>query len=353
MATASGSDVRSAQTAAKNNLTQAQTEINALTSSWKGDSSTALIPKFSDKIDDYISGIEAGMESYASACDEYENYEELKEKKKELEDKIDKYAGLIKQMQDSTTPNPYAATSISSFVMLKKGAEKKLEKTEEKLKESKEKIKEYLSQSKKAVSSLIQAKPKAPKQAKTAAVNPFMIENNVNGVAGMYLGFDEKQIFQVLGKQQSGDSCGVYAMAYGWNILEGKNRVSSDSTASESAVKRAYNDGTSYCQWYNMSSKKYSSSKERLNAIWDEVVGKNKPVIAAVQGSSVNHYVCCVGVRKGAKKANLKPSDLIIVDSAAPNNMLCYYGQGWKNNFDGSHYGLQLITFNGDRKQTK
>lgn len=350
MANTSGANVRAGKMAVKNNLTSAKEEVSTLTSSWKGDSSTALIPKISNKIDEYIAGIESGMESYACACDEYEKYEKLKEKKKKQEEKIEKYTSLINQAKKHDTPYQYQ--TIATYQSIVSGAENKLEDIEKDIKESKEKIKEYLSQVSKAVSKFTKKAEEEPKQAKTAATNPFMIKGNVNGVPGIYLAFDEKQIRNVLGFQQSGDSCGVYAMAYGWNIMEGKNRVSGEP-ASESSVKQAYNDGTSYCQWYNLSNHSPSSTRERYNMIWDEVMVKHKPVIAATQGyAHGNHYVTVVGIKEGATKETLSQDDLIVLNSASGHgDILQMYDKG--RNFDGSSYNYQLLTFNGDRKQTK
>ena len=154
-----------------------------------------------------------------------------------------------------------------------------------------------------------------------------LVNKQLDGSEATYLSFDENAIFNQLGHQGSAQ-CGVYSMAYGWTILEGKSRIKGN--ASHQQVANAYNSGA-FCmsQWNNMNSFKCSSSKDRMNKIWDEVISKKKPCVVAVgSNTSENHYVLVTGVRAGARSGK---------------NILHYYDGG---NFNGSGYGLQMVTFN-------
>lgn len=161
----------------------------------------------------------------------------------------------------------------------------------------------------------------------------------------MILSYNEQLIKKVLGKQGS-QQCGVYAVAYGYTILEKKCRVSGNP-ASHQAVANKYNGGTfAMCQWGTMKVTSHSggSVKSRYKAIIAELK-KGKPVVVATKGSYANHYVCVIGVRDGKNENNVKDSDFYIIDPC--DNKIGYFGSTWAHGFNSSSYGLQYITFPG------
>lgn len=160
----------------------------------------------------------------------------------------------------------------------------------------------------------------------------------------MILKHNKSLIQNTLGKQGS-QQCGVYAVAYGYTILEGKCRVSGNP-ASHQSVANKYNSGHfAVCYWSSMgmSSKSASSVKDRYGKIITELK-KGKPVVVAVQGSSANHYVLVIGVKDGKTSSNVKESDFYIIDPA--DCKFGYFGSTWAHGFNKSSYGLQYCTFN-------
>lgn len=160
----------------------------------------------------------------------------------------------------------------------------------------------------------------------------------------MILNHNKSLIQKTLGKQGS-SQCGVYAVAYGFTILEGKCRCSG-SPASHQSVANKYNGGTyAVCYWSRMgvTSRSGSSVKDRYAKIITELK-KGKPVVVAVQGSSANHYVLVIGVRDGKNSSNVKESDFYIIDPA--DCKFGYFGSTWAHGFNKSSYGLQYCTFN-------
>ena len=183
------------------------------------------------------------------------------------------------------------------------------------------------------------------------ATGEFM-DGEVNGAMCQYLSFNPDLIFETLGSQGH-SQCGVYSCAYGYTVLTGKCRVSGHP-ASHQAVAREYNGGVfAVCQWGTMklSKQQYSSSSERLAAIWEEIVNKKKPVMVTVQGSGENHFVLCIGFKKEltGTPGHPDPSDIVILDPAmSGERILCTYGNGYKKNFDGSAYGKMVYRFPDD-----
>ena len=167
----------------------------------------------------------------------------------------------------------------------------------------------------------------------------------------MILEYKKSLIQKTLGKQGP-SQCGVYAIAYGWTILEKSCRVSGEP-ASHKAVAHKYNpDSFDLCYWANDGLETHTAStiKERYGAILNQLNNK-KPVIVAVGSSySGNHYVLVIGVKDGKTKDNVKPSDFYIIDPA--DARIDYYGKTWanKNDFNSSNYGLQYCTFNTNKK---
>lgn len=161
----------------------------------------------------------------------------------------------------------------------------------------------------------------------------------------MILTYNKNLIQKTLGKQGS-SQCGVYAVAYGFTILEGKCRVSG-SPASHQSVANKYNGGHfATCYWSTMgvASKSASSVKNRYGKILDELK-KGKPTVVATKGSTYNHYVLVIGVKDGKTADTVDPSDFYIIDPA--DNQIGYFGSTWAHGFNNSSYGLQYITFPG------
>lgn len=163
------------------------------------------------------------------------------------------------------------------------------------------------------------------------------------------LKFNKNLIQGTIGKQGSAQ-CGVYSVAYGFTILEGKCRASGHP-ASHQAIANKYNNGNfAVCYWGSMgvSTHMASSVKARYKAILEQLQ-KGKPVVAAVKGTGSNHYVCVIGYNNSKNANNIKGSDFYIIDPAQGD--VNYYGKtaftkGY-NNFNGSGYGLQYVTFPG------
>ena len=166
----------------------------------------------------------------------------------------------------------------------------------------------------------------------------------------MILKCDKTIIQKTLGKQGP-SQCGVYAIAYGWSMLEGSCRVSGNP-ASHKAVANKYNPNSfDECYWANdgLNSHEASSIKDRYGSIMAQLKNK-KPVIVAVGSSSGNHYVLVIGVKDGKTTDTVKPSDFYIIDPA--DAQIDYYGRTWadKNSFNSSSYGLQYCTFETNKQ---
>lgn len=160
----------------------------------------------------------------------------------------------------------------------------------------------------------------------------------------MILTHNKDLIKKTLGKQGS-SQCGVYAIAYGFTILEGKCRVSG-SPASHTSVANAYNPKAfAACYWSSdgLTSRTGSSVQGRYGKIIDEL-NKGRPVVVAVQGSSANHYILVIGVKDGKTASTVKDSDFYIIDPA--DCKFGYFGSTWAHGFNKSSYGLQYCTFN-------
>ena len=188
-------------------------------------------------------------------------------------------------------------------------AQESVDKYDSEMKQLKQQIENALS---KARSACKLAKAKSGGDASVNALKaPTMAGfelKNIDGVEAYCLPFNQKDI-DTLGTQKTRESCGVWATAYGYAVLDGKINVSSGDFSS---VCSAYNSNvhSNTAQWPGMNNCTASSSRERMNVIWDEVNNKHKPVVVATDGySASNHYVTVVGIRKGAEKASLKPTD--------------------------------------------
>ena len=154
------------------------------------------------------------------------------------------------------------------------------------------------------------------------------------------LNYNKNLIHKTLGAQGS-QQCGVYSVAYGWTILEGKCRVSG-KPASHQSVANKYNGGHfAMCHWGTMGCTSHTAgSITQRYSIYRKEINAGRPIVNAGKGSGSNQYVCVVGYRN---KGN-KPSDFYILDPA--DNKEGWFGSTWAPNMNGSGYGLQYVTFN-------
>ena len=85
-----------------------------------------------------------------------------------------------------------------------------------------------------------------------------------------------------------------------------------------------YYDG-SQCNWYwgNYTPEQYYTSKLAAFQRTYDLLNKGQPVIFRIKGTGTNdHYVTCVGYRKGANRSSLTASDFYIIDPARPSSEL-------------------------------
>lgn len=158
------------------------------------------------------------------------------------------------------------------------------------------------------------------------------------------LTYNKNLIHKTLGRQGQ-SQCGVYSVAYGWTILEGKCRVSG-SPASHQSVANKYNGGYfAVCHWSTMGCTSHTASSWTARyAAYRKEIDAGRPVVNAGKGSSINHYVCVIGYRNGGNK----PSDFYILDPA--DNKEGWFGSTWAPGMDNGGYGKQYITFNTKKR---
>ena len=337
----SGGTVRQEGTNVANIFNTYSTETSGLSGSWEGLSYDNMVTITEDFISEFQTTVTEGIESFATACDLYEQYQKTKQEKEEYSSKYyefkDKYNSASND-EDNSNAGYY---------------KRKRDEYQDLYYEAKEKLEELKQQINENLSAVRQVSGKAAKSISGTSLSLSGINGegfvtaDINGTLGSYLKFDENAVYNVIGRQPFSGPCGIYSKAYGYIILEGKNRIPGDK-ASINDMYKYYNAGvySDMTQWPGMTSHKIKG-KEKLDLIWDEVVERNKPCVVAVEGSSENHYVCAIGVRQGATKEDFKPSDVIILDPAMPEDqMLCYYGQGYGDDFDGGY--TQLVTYDDE-----
>lgn len=329
--------------------------ITGLSGSWEGSSYDNLVSKVGEFASSYKSTIETQMTAFGEACDLYKEYEAEKKLLEQYKEDLAAEERAYNRAKSKGGVNVY----LGGYIRDIRSLERSIASSEEKMKELKKQIEEKLS----SISDKLDKGSTPQKVSVNGMVADIEMSEftksgkfttaEINGQKGMYLTYDEHAINDIIGAQ-TGSDCGIYATAYGYVVLEGGARV--PEGASVSQIREAYNDGdtSDNARWPGC---KYHdgegiTSTERMNAIWEEVHEKNKPVIAAVQGSSYNHYVTVVGFKEGATKENLQPSDLIVLDSARGQRMH-YYGEGFTEgkDFNGSNYGLDYVTFPDDENE--
>lgn len=316
-------------------LTSCKNEISGLSGSWTGASHDNVESKFSSFYSE-ASAIEDGLTSFAEAVTLYQEYLKAKKEKEEAEADYNTNRANYNNCEDD---DPKKSTYNSRMY----NAKCKMDDADKEMKKLKEQINNALKDAKgscKLASGKAVSKITSPSIGTT--MNGLQLQD-IDGTKAYCIPYNPKDI-ELLGTQKTSSCCGVWATAYGYAVLEGKTRVSSGDFDS---VCEEYNGGhhSNAAYWPGMNNGSASSSRERLNMIWDEVHDKNKPVVVATAGySHGNHYVTVVGIREGANKEDLKPTDLIVMDSSGNGNIVQQYDG--KRDFDGSEYGLQIVTYN-------
>lgn len=311
---------------------------------WQGASRDNLVSQASDFVSESNSTLKEQINAFMDACDLYAKYVEKKKLRDENQKLYDSAAAKLKNLLKNASISDLS--EIAKCKYQKDQYNRLVDKHQNQMDDFTAKIDEDLRKCTTSISSSNGAVDVGALDIKGLIGTDFVTEE-IKGEIGSYLKFDKDLIFNVLG-QQGAAQCGVYSCAYGYTLLEGKCRISG-SHASNWQVANAYNGGKAYatCYWSTMGlNYEECSSSERMNRIWEEVAEKHKPVMVTVQGSSENHFVLVVGFKKGATKKNLSAHDLVILDPAmSGSDILCYYGQGYKDNFNGSTYGTDIITF--------
>lgn len=116
-----------------------------------------------------------------------------------------------------------------------------------------------------------------------------------------------------VGRQTVSGPCAAYALAYCRTMLDGYVHSYTQ-----------YYDGEQ-CNWYwgNYTPEQYYTSKLAAFQRTYDLLNKGQPVIFRIQGTGTNdHYVTCVGYRKGANRSSLTASDFYIIDPARPSSEL-------------------------------
>ena len=85
-------------------LSSYSSQISGLDGAWKGTSHDSIVSKTESFASEYRSAIENGMNAFASACEEYENYKDCKNS---LESARNNY-NLAIQQQDSDAQSIYS-----------------------------------------------------------------------------------------------------------------------------------------------------------------------------------------------------------------------------------------------------
>lgn len=322
----SGDKVRTDKGTVDSELTSFSSQIQGMSGSWEGESYKKVDSEAAAFVSE-CAKIGTGMEAFASACDDYVLYKKNKEHIEKMKSDL-----AAAQSYDGETNSDELKDSIQN-----------LEDTNENL------AKQITANLSTASSTHIEGSSSSSITIGAATFTGGMggagkfVSSTLDGSSARFLSFDENEIFNKIGTQGAAQ-CGVYSVAYGRVILDGKSKF--NGKASHQDVANAYNNGSfAWTKWVGMTSSSYGSSKARMNAIWDEVNGKGKPcVVATGSKTASNHYVLVVGFRDGATKENLKASDLVVLDPAREGkNILHYYDSGAFNN---SGYGLQMVTYN-------
>lgn len=316
-------------------LTSCKNEVSGLSGSWTGASHDNVESKFSSFYSE-ASSIEDGLNSFAEAVNLYQEYLKAKKDKEDAESKYNSYKAKYNNCESDDSNRSHYHSKMNTY-------QSKIEEAEDEMKRLKTQINNALKAAKgscKLASGKAVSKITSPSIGTT--MNGLQLQD-INGTKAYCIPYNPKDI-ELLGTQKTSSCCGVWATAYGYAVLEGKTRVSSGDFDS---VCEAYNGGnhSNAAYWPGMNNGSASSPKERMDMIWEEVHDKNKPVVVATAGySHSNHYVTVVGIREGADKENLKPTDLIVMDSSG-NGPIVQQFDG-KRDFDGSGYGLQIVTYN-------
>lgn len=339
----SSGDVIKQSDAFVDELGEYSTQISGLQGSWEGSSYNNFVAKAEEFATKYTKGIPNQFTSFAEACDLYKEYIDAKKKKEEYQKEEDAARSQYNQAKQDNSPKMvYYSIQINKYNNLVDDMDKEMKRLKKEIEAKLRSIDTKISTG--SSPQLATGVSDIMADVDMSEFKPYsnFTTGEINGQKGTYLKYDENAVNNIIGAQTAQD-CGVYAMAYGFVVLEGKCRVGENASVGE--IRAAYNAGYTGdvdAQWSLENCVSHSGNrKERLNAIWDEVTEKEKPVIVATGGYyGSNHYSLVIGFKEGATKENLKPSDLIVLDSAGSERI--HYFDENRLNFDAQE---QYITF--------
>lgn len=364
-----GATIKATNSEFSTTVSDYKTCFDNLSSTWKGHSASQIIEK-SKKIDVITKKIANALDSFAKACDDYNELEEKKKKKKKNEAKL-KEATANKNKLDKNSPH-YAerAGALSSYIT---NLGTVIDDLDEEIKKLRKSIKQSLNQANSSLGGKAEEEKNLKTQANLAAITQQMIQDAMlpgKGIVGKEVLGEEAwvlenfdKVYPILnktyGRQESGSSdCGVYMLAAGWTIKKGASLINHDGKATSSEMRRAYNPNnpnSANISWvgsgdYATSQTSNIKGQDRLKMVYNELVNEKggNPVGLATRGSTYNHYVCAIGVKKSADPNNLKPSDILVYDSAPKTgNYIHYYDEENTTyyGFDGGTYNQQTIFF--------
>lgn len=116
-----------------------------------------------------------------------------------------------------------------------------------------------------------------------------------------------------VGRQTVSGPCAAYALAYCRTMLDGYTH----------SYTQYYDGEQCWWSWGNYTPEQYYTSKLAAFQRTYDLLNKGQPVIFRIKGTGTNdHYVTCVGYRKGANRSSLTASDFYIIDPARPSSEL-------------------------------
>lgn len=132
-----------------------------------------------------------------------------------------------------------------------------------------------------------------------------------NGKNATILSFSMRNIARV-GKQAPAE-CGSWSIAYGRTVIDGKVRYGHTYISGNWGA-----GGATRLKTYSHNA---SGVSERNRDIYNEIKNNKKPVIINMRGWGSyswgnNHFMSCVGYRKGVTASTIKWGDLVVIDPA-------------------------------------
>ncbi len=292
----SGSAISTDRDLVEKNLKNAKKALNSLDGSWEGESQKALTEKFNEFYGE-VKNVLSDMDSFKTAVDLYEEYEEVKSAKATAKDNFD------------------AATTDAAK-----------EKYRGEYKELKEKLKSLEKQIKSALNSI--SGVKGVKDSSNLS-NPSLQAFGDLAISGnlvpsgdyMMLNCNYDDLIQTFGGQcddvgyaAEGQGCDNYSRLYALYIVSGgKVKASSADLGTpydgftKTNIDAASEGGTA------------SEKRKRQAQVVYDTLNKGVPCVLHVNSNVSNngHWLCAVGYKNGVTRDNVTVKDLVVVDSAA------------------------------------